>query len=72
MSASAFVPINPTVVVFINRYGCVRAVANNIDANLKVVICNSNSEYEAEAANKAFDSQNPHPQIQVLAHGRHR
>jgi hypothetical protein len=64
------IPVNPTVVVFINPHNnveSVQAVGSNVDPDLKVVVVHSNEEYMEAMKGVPFDSSNPHPQTQVLS-----
>lgn len=63
-------PVNPTVVVFIDPHNgveSVQAVASNIDPDLRVIVVHSHEEYGELIRNLPFDSANPNPQTQVLA-----
>lgn len=63
-------PVNPTVVVFVNPYNgveTVQAVGSNVDPNLQVVVVHSHEEYLEAMKGIPFDSANPNPQVQVLA-----
>lgn len=59
--------VNPTVVVYINPFNGVQAVASNIDPDVKVVVARNHVEYAEAIKGLPFDSANPNPQTQVLA-----
>ncbi len=60
-------PVDPSVVVYVDESNRVVAVASNISGDLKVEVVRSMEAYVDESANKPFDSLNPRPQTQVLA-----
>lgn len=63
-------PVNPTVVVFLNPFNntaSVEAVASNVDPDIQVIVVHSHEEYVVAKAGLPFDSVNPNPQTQVLA-----
>ena len=49
-------PSNPSVVILLDEWGDIEAVASNIDPDLKVVVTKNSGVYYAEVLGKSFDS----------------
>lgn len=67
---NSFIPQNPKVVILLNKNanGLVEAVANNIDPDLTVEIVTTVVDFNNASAGVTFNSTEPRPQTQVLAH----
>lgn len=64
---NAFIPNNPNSVVLLDPQGNQIAEANNIAPDFQVKIVCDRAEFEAEAANKPFDSTRPVQPQQTLS-----
>lgn len=53
------IPSNPTVVLLVNVHGAITRVANNIAPDLKVVLTQTNEEFDGEACNRPFSVSLP-------------
>ena len=69
---NSFIPQNPKVVILLNKNakGLIEVVANNIDPELTVEIVTTVVDFNNASAGVTFNSAEPHPQTQVLAHSK--
>lgn len=61
-------PVNPIVVLRVNKWGDVTNDRNNIGDDLKIIVCQDTTEFENRAAGMPYSGISPGPgQTQVLA-----
>ena len=64
---NAFIPQDPNAVILLDPQGKVIASANNIDPEFRFKVVRDRAEFEAEAANKPFDTTRPVQEHQTLS-----
>ena len=64
---NTFVPNNPNAVALLGTKGELLEVAQNIAPDFELKLVTDRGEFEAEAANKPFDTSRPHEERQVLS-----
>ncbi len=64
---NAFVPNNPNAVALLGTKGEILAVAQNVAPDFQLKLVTDRAEFEAEAANKPFDTTRPVQEQQTLS-----
>lgn len=64
---NTFIPNNPNAVALLGTKGELLEVAQNIAPDFELKLVTDRGEFEAEAANKPFDTSRPHEERQVLS-----
>lgn len=65
---NAFIPQTPRGVILVDKLGSVQAVANNISPDFSVNVTDNPAYFDEVIKGLPFDSRNPRPEPQVLAH----